>query len=412
MADRGIFIAEFDDDYQRAANLSKADLQRRLRCYFLLAPSLLIHPAYIWQAPTTHALVTREMTDLLAPPHAKLSLGDSPDLGEYMQQRIGNLSARNVKQVTNELVQYTRWGASLQDQAAKLDERFGTDSRIALESSRDKMFRGLLIRDLSPTAVAGASLRELIRGYYMGQGNPRRTSTMLSALRSFVNSAPLVSLDSITAYLTSRNLGDLVQSSAFYNRLLVLYYRANVDGNYVVAGLPTLDPDDPTIHPYDPALFWSVVRHVFGEKAVDLLADDNSPEARDFLLRLKQDPDWRDFSNQYSDLRQGMDETLKTEATEIAKDLEISTGYARLKLLPRIWREQKKELITTILGLGFSAPIAPGPIILTAGSAATSVAGGVLTLRPLRRFRDEYEQNSLRRLKTLIRRQIRLLTRK
>jgi hypothetical protein len=406
---RGIFIAEFDDDYQDAARLSNATLQRRVRCYFLLAPSLLIHPAYIWQAPVTHSLITREMADIFAPPYTNIALGDSPGLSEYMHQRIGALSGRKVKEITHELVQYQRWGRDLEAQAAELDNRFGPASGVVFQTSRDTMFRELLLRDLSTQAVAGVSLQEMIRAYYIRQAEARKAGATITALRGFIRNSSLVSLDSLVSFLAARGLLDLARSPGFYNRMLVLYYRANVDDNYVVAGLPTLDPDDPTIHPYDPQLFWRVVGHVFGEKTAKALADDRSSEVRDLLHRLKNDSDWQNFTTQYSDLRDGMDQVLKAGVSEIAQELEISTQYAKLKLLPRIWREQKAELITTILGLAFTAPSTAGPLVLTIGGGLTALVGSVLALRPIRRFRDEYELNSLRRLKTTLRREMRLL---
>jgi len=407
MTDRGIFVAEFDDDYQRVAGLDSDALRRRVRCYFLLAPTLLIHPAYVWQAPLTHALVNNEAPDLLAPPYAKVVLGDSPNLSEYMNQRMAKLSSGRSHGSTAELRQYQRWGSDLAAQAAELDAKFADDA-VSFTTSRDAMFRRLLLRDLSGSAVAGESLREQILQHCLTYQQPNAASKVIRALRGFVSGAPLVSLDSIVGFLHRKDLPGLIGNGRFYSRLLVLYYRANVDGNYVVAGLPTLDPDDPTIHPYDPQLFWRVVEHVFGSTVENTLADNTSPSVQNLFLKLKADPDWHSFTADYSNLRENMDRTLKAETDKVAEELELRSGYARLKLLPRVWRKQKRELITSILGLGFAAPATLEPGFLAIGGGITAVIGVALTLRPVRRFRDEYEQHYLTQLKKSLRRGIRL----
>ncbi|WP_157621498.1 hypothetical protein [Saccharothrix sp. NRRL B-16348] len=407
MSERGIFLAEFDDDYQRVAGLDGDSLRQRIRCYFLLAPSLLVHPAYVWQAPLTHSIVNREAAGILAPPFTKIVLGDSPSLSEYMNQRIAKLARGKTSESNMELLQYRRWGIDLTTQAAELSERF-VDSAVSFKDSRDSMFRQLLLRDLSNSTVAGESLREQIVQHVMRYQQPVSVKKIIRALRGFISGAPLVSLDSVVDFFRRQHLPGLAKDGKFYSRLLVLYYRANVDDGYVVAGLPTLDPNDPTIHPYDPHLFWRVVSHVFGPSVGEALANDESPSVRNLLLRLKTDSDWQLFVKDYNKLRVDMEKTLIAETDQLAGELEMQSGYAKLKLLPRVWRKQKSELVTSILGLAFAAPTAMDPGFLAIGGGVTAIIGTALTLRPIRRFRDEYEHHYLSRLKKSLRRGIRL----
>jgi hypothetical protein len=47
----------------------------RLVCYYLLAPTIILHPAYIWQSEETHTLVNTAGRELFRPPFTELELG-------------------------------------------------------------------------------------------------------------------------------------------------------------------------------------------------------------------------------------------------------------------------------------------------------------------------------------------------
>lgn len=405
-----VFVAELDDDYQLLAGLKPTDLLARIRCYYLLAPSLLLHPAYVWQSDATHSLVTSQRSKILTPPFTQVALGDSPDFSEYMHQRISTLTPkkRGGNGPTDELRQYQRWGGLLTREASLLDTRFSDAQKITFSESRDKMFRRLLRRDLTQTVVGGYSLRELII-QWMGAQNGGPAQKVTSSLLGFVSAAPLVSIDSINRFLTGKGLKGLCDGP-FRARLLSLYYRANVDDGFVVAGLPTIDPTDPTIHPYDPVLFWAVVGHVFGKEAEATLSSDPSPRVEELLVELKgNDSNWIQFIEQYAALRDEINMALNQEAEVFAKEIETSSAYIRLKVLPRVWREQKKELIATVLGTGFSSLGLMPPSIISIGGLAASITGTVLMIRPLRRFATEYRNNTLRLIKKRVRRELYLL---
>ncbi|HMR48871.1 MAG TPA: hypothetical protein PKE40_06570 [Arachnia sp.] len=268
------------------------------------------------------------------------------------------------------------------------------------------MFRDLLRRDLGPTIVGGNSLREQIHAAIGDESNNTQAKKAVNSLVGFVSGAPLVSLDSIRQFLIRRGLGKLAASPYFHTRLLTLYYRANVDENYVVAGLGTLDPDDPIIHPYDPTLFWKVVEYVFGERASRTLRLDPSPEVEDFIVRLRTDPDWTKFVNEYTNLRSDMNIAIIQEADSFARELEIAADHVRLKVLPRVWREYKAELITSSISLAFSSiALQPATFLAYAGFALSAVSSA-LALRPIRRFATEHRQNFLTSLKGRVRREL------
>lgn len=409
---RGVFLAEFDDEYQAAARLSLETTRARTRSYFLLAPTLLLHPAYVWQARTTHTLVMGEMSTLLTPPYAQVALGDSQTLPDYMSQRMGKLSSRHESFVGTELKQYQRWGGVLGEESVELEARFAAAAPVQLTESRDTKFRRLIIRDLSGTPLVGTSLRDSIIAFTSANGvSASQRNAIIRGLRSFASQAGLVSLDSVSDYLDRRGLRALAHTNIFFSRLLSIYYQSNIDESYVVAGLPSLDPDDPTIHPYDPDLFWAVVGHVFGEKTATALAFGNSKTINPVLLKLKHDSDWSGFISDYALLRIRMDRTLKEETEALAEDLAIASGYARLKMLPRIWREQKRDLIISMLGMGFAGPGLTTPNWVTVGGALVSTTAGVSSMVPLRRFLDEYNENYVVRLRRTLRRSMRMAKR-
>src|ERR1700689_2193072 len=149
--DKGIFFAELDDDFQNLQRLSEEQLLKRATCYFLLAPSLIVHPAYTWRSPMTHRLVHNTAAQLIRPPFAQLELGKHSNIHEYMGTRIDKL--RKPRLPTRELREYEYYEPDLYDEATALDVRFQTAlSRDVMSANlRDERFRKLLKEDLDRT---------------------------------------------------------------------------------------------------------------------------------------------------------------------------------------------------------------------------------------------------------------------
>lgn len=406
-----VFLAELDDDYQDLARLSQVEMQRRLRCYLLLAPSLIVHPAYFWQSNQTHDLVFNSTNRIFTPEVVKLSLGDSPTVADYMRQRMNSVQARGVP-ITQESVRYQSWGGELQREAASLDGLFATHDPMRLSISRDAKFRSLISRDLSHVPAAGITLRELLIAHMQFLSREDRVRAIVGNLRRFVADSSLVSVDSVTEYLAKRGLGGLGQDSMFRRRLLALYYRANVDGDQVVAGIHAVDPDDPVIHPFEHVLFWQVFSLIFGKELERFLADDVSADSGEVIMKLRSESAWRAFAADYAATRMAADTLLKLEAASIADQLAIRRDYVRLKVLPRVWREAKVEISASVGGLVVSGVDLVSFSWTTVLGAVGAIVGGLLTWNKVGGFRDEFEENQLTELRKLLRRRMRLVTRR
>lgn len=410
MSDRSVFLAELDDDYLDLTGISDRDIQRRLRCYLLLAPSIVVHPAYIWQSRRGHDLVLGSMSSTFHSSSVKFSLGDSPSVEEYMNQRVSTVTRVGLRR-TPEAESYLSWGTDLRTEARGVDDLFPNRRPLVLEEGRDAKFRRLLVRDLSSKPTAGVSLREIVGAFCLDLGDGRSVR-VVRGLRGFVTSSGLVSVDSVREYLARAGLGPLSADPVFRRRLLSLYYSANVDSSQVVGGASLLDPHDPVIHPYDHTLFWSVFGAMFGKSLSAFLSDDTAGESLDIVLRLRKDSSWKLFAQEYSRMRARGDELLRAQAGELAREFEIRAEYAQLKVLPRVWRESKVELASVLGGLlAAGAGLTPVTWYSVVG-ALTSAIGALFTVRKVAEYRDEKEEHYIQRLRVTLKRQMRMVMRR
>lgn len=403
MDQRGVFLAALDDDYQAATRIKRLELLSQVRCYSLLAPSILIHPAYVFQSNLSFSFVTQGMSNLLDPSLVQIALGSSESSQSYMAERISSLNSTSTGRQTGELEQYTRWGSELNVTAKQLDEALPSERQVKFGKSRDRMFRDGLLGDLSKNPVRGASLREIALAYFTQREGfgLRSGERCVRILKEFVENAPLVSIDALLVELRKRKYAPLADHPAFTRRLLVLYYQANVDDGYIVGGISALDPTIPVIHPYDDTLFWAVLERVFGASARHVLALDSSPGVERFILDLRTTDLWLGFVERYTRLQRFANSVIQEAGSEVAAAIEDDYGYTELKLMPRVWRSKKADLSVAIAGVGTSAAtLSIEPVAIAAMIAA--VAGAGLTLYPLRKFRRELSINDLHRLKGLV----------
>lgn len=407
---RGLFVAEFDDDFQKYALLDRASIARRVHCYFLVAPSLVIHPAYLWQSPLSNDLVVSSWSGLLIPPYASTSVGDSTGYLDYMRQRTGHLAGSRRGAVTNELEQYRSWGLDLEQQAGALDHRFPEASHIQLEHSRDSRFRQLLREDLrnahDPDALAMLVRRALIHS--------RQVSKEVSAIRSlsrFARDSPLVSVETFTVF--ARRFGIEVSGigKPFRRRALSLYYLANVNDAAELPQLRSLAYDDHVANPYDPEVFWPVMKRLFGRLA-DLLATSTDAATVRLLRELKEHELWEYFREQYLLALEAVDESLRAQESVISERIRDNSEFGRRRVLRRLWRQNKVDLVAAVAAALITAAGAEtGGLLALGGGGVVSSVGIGRALWPLRRFRDEFNDNQLQRLRRDLRRRLRILAR-
>ena len=358
----------------------------------------------------SHARDGRDV-DSVAPPYAQVALGDSQTLPDYMSQRMGKLSSRHESFVGTELKQYQRWGGVLGEESVELEARFAAAAPVQLTESRDTKFRRLMIRDLSGTPLVGTSLRDSIIAFTSANGvSASQRNAIIRGLRSFASQAGLVSLDSVSDYLDRRGLRALADTNIFFSRLLSIYYQSNIDESYVVAGLPSLDPDDPTIHPYDPDLFWVVVGHVFGEKTETASGFGNFKTINPVLLKLKHDSDWSGFISDYALLRIGWTD-LEGRDRSTGRRSRNRIGLCPLKDATTHLAGAETRFDHLDVGHGICGPGLDYPKWVTAGGALVSTTAGMSSMVPLRRFLDEYNENYVVRLRRTLRRSMRMAER-
>jgi len=335
-----------------------------------------------------------------------------------MEQRLSAVSQPKLE--TPELGQYLRFGKDLGIEAAQLDNRFRDSTGVVFQRSRDKVFRSLLLRDLSDQILPGTTLRESATAFVNMVGKGSDVAITIAQLREFVRDSPLVSVDSIRAHLQKRGLAGLSQNIRFNSRLLSLYYQANVDENYVVAGLQRLDPSDPTIHPYDPDLFWEIVARIFGAKMVRQLEFSPNPAVDVLVVTLAQERAWRTFVSDYHTLRETADSWLVSEAEMLADQLGIQKEFVRTKLLSRIYHQQARWLVPSLASLFMGLPgtleaAANLPTLTLSSASIVSLMGTALgaygTVRgmDISKLVSDRNANEMRAIRSILRRELRRL---
>lgn len=398
MNERLLLLCEADDDLQDVLALDTRGLLRRIYCYYLLSDSLILHPAYVWQSKTTNELVFGPLSQLLVPPNARMLLGDSGTVTEYIADRIDRLEPQKLNLDTNEYRQYERWGRELKEGALKLDRIFSGGKVISLRESRDKKFRRLLANDISVN-IDPNSLYTQIFGYIKTQALHIEIENVVQRLKEFVKSFFLVSMETFTNYVdTGVGLRGLALSLSFRKRILNLYYHANIDDEIFASGLQVLA--DRIIDPFDPDVFWAVFSKLFGKEAAKVLSTGTEPTLIRALLEIRNNETWLRYQSIYFTILEQIEESLWQNVNLITHKIRSEAGYSGTLVLRRIWDRHKLSLAGTVFG-GLSI-LGGSPILLPFGVVSVSISLYQLLRDILPSFLYNYYNSYLTRLRYLV----------
>ncbi|MGD0373179.1 MAG: hypothetical protein ABSB01_01140 [Streptosporangiaceae bacterium] len=405
---KGIFLAELDDDYQELRNLSAQELHARMVCYFLLAPSLIIHPAYIWQSSMAHNLITSEVGDLLRPPFAQLELGNYGDSRDYMARRIERL--RRPSKGTRELRQYESHGDQLFEEAKWLDDRFeAAFSRPVSASWRDKKFRDLLYADLGATDLDRVSLGWQLGAFRINVNDTSSGRELAERMQRFVRTAGLVSIDTFIERLVTYGFNELAASEELRRRLLALYYETYTDERTIIPATSKLLFGQ-VVNPYDSEVFWKIIARLFGPTC-STLASSRDPELINAIRHIKESSDWPTFVAMYFDTLQTVDETMWAQPDQVIRTFDsIKPERSSMFILKKLWQRRRIELSSAAFGaIALSAATSfstVGEIGASVAGVAGSGFGAVALIRAVRAFMGEYRSADLVRVKATVRQQV------
>lgn len=403
---KGIFFAELDDDFQSLQGLSEAELLKRATGYFLLAPSLIVHPAYIWQSSMTHRLVHVSAPELVRPPFAQLELGKHSTITEYMGTRIDKLTA--PKYPTRELREYDRHGQQLRDDALNLDVRFKTaPSRDIMSASlRDARFRKLLKQDLEKAEdFDRVSLASRLKPVYLAPRETDERQSLLEIMIDFVETGELVSVDTFLRRIYDEGFTELEADRDLRTRLLGLYYETYADEQTIIPATSKLLPGQ-VVNKYDTDVFWGVMVRLFGTNC-RLLADPTNPASTAAIRAIHDSTDWSDFVSIYFDTLATVDQALWEMPQQVIDKFSVSAPpKTRIFVLKKLWQTRKRDLSGIAFGAIASSTAAfqtlPTDIASTAGLAALGVGAASIVVS-IRRFLDSYKRQSLVRIRETIR---------
>lgn len=381
IAGRAVFFSELDDDYQKEVDLKPDALLSRLVCYYLLAPRVILHPAYIWQSKETHTLVNTAGRELFRPPFTELELGLHQTIEEYMAERIRQLSIPGG--ATPELRSYESFGPELEREARDLSIRFDTSRRRQVSTySRDQEFRRLLDTDLRVQAPEGGSLGALLTTVAIA-GDRIVQTDLGDKLQDFVARSQLVSVDTILQQLQAEGYDDLAHSTAVRRRLLSLYYETYCDADIVIPGTKKLRLGS-IINPYDTEIFWMAMVEAFGDE-FQLLAEPRTKERLLALRELRESHDWEYFKESYLKAIEDAEEAIRSQPDEVlARIRQLHPGRSRQFIWRKLWLEHKTSVSTFMFGMLSSIPgafLVTNPVSL--GIEAFAVAGTAVTGRGL-----------------------------
>ncbi len=397
MGGKLVFLSELDDDLQQIAHLDRNSLVRRIYCYVLLSDGIIVHPAYIWQSQPTNELVFGPLRQMFIPPVARTILGDSNTIKEYIAQRFGRLEPAELGQTCDEYLKYKRWGRDLTDQAEELDKIFSLGVPISLGQSRDRKFRALLKNDLSPNVNPDSLCSQIFR-YNMFHELHLNIDVVTSKLIHFVESSRLVSLETFASYLsTGVGLRWLSQSIPFRKRMLNLYYHANIDEDIHVPGLAHVV--DQVIDPFDPDVFWAVFSKLFGEKATNALCNSSDPSVVRVILKIRDSDEWDYCRKVYFSVLEKIERSLWQNSTIITREIEEETEYLNVRVLRRIWRENKVSLAGGIFG---ALALLGGSVFALPFGLLSIGLGSYHFIQGIRRFAFDYYNNEVIKVKNLI----------
>ncbi|MEY2422862.1 MAG: hypothetical protein QOI95_2929 [Acidimicrobiaceae bacterium] len=406
IAGRAVFFSELDDDFQNLAHMDGDSLLQRLTTYYLLAPSVIVHPAYFWQSDVTNALLNNAGRELLRPPFTQLELGMHGSIEDYMAQRIAQLRVPQYR--TAEYRSYEARGGALFEEARNLSIRFNTAAtRRVTVSRRDAKFRDLLAVDLAATRLDSTSLGTQLGAIQLTPDNTLVQSRLGETLTDFVTTADLVSVDTFILQLHTNGFGELANDPNIRRRLLALYYETYTDPDTINPGTNKFRAGT-VLNPYDVDLFWDTMSRLFGVDS-SILSRPRDAETLLALRDIRESSDWQTFTHTYFDLLGTMDDSLRETSPEVVIALkELNPGKTRNYVLRRLWEDRKG----IIAGAVFSALAVPG-FALDAGASipmTASVAGsfGVVVsakalLGEIRRFVERYHTQDLVKVRATVR---------
>ena len=406
---KGIFFAELDDDYQELRRLSGDELLERTVCYFLLAPSLIIHPAYIWQSAMAHGLLHGGARELLRPPFVQLELGNHESILDYMGSRMDRL--RSPSQPTRELRAYEAHGMRLFEEARRLDIRFSTaSSRNVSASWRDKRFRELLLRDLGATDLDRISLAAQFSQMRSSYGETDKARQLSGLMQRFIRSANLVSVDTFLRRIYDEGFISLESNPSLRSRLLALYYQTYVDDETVIPSTSKLLSGQ-VVNAYDSEMFWGVMTRLFGHDC-RVLAKPTAPELVHAIRSIRDSPDWSAFVSVYFETLSVIDDTLWTQPEEVIRRFDrADPGRSQIFVLRNLWQSRKLDLAAAAFG---AIAVAASAVALDAAVGIMGTAAGLISLGTasvslltnVRRFTEQYRNQDVVRLKATIKAQV------
>ncbi|HEX3779021.1 MAG TPA: hypothetical protein VHX38_05100, partial [Pseudonocardiaceae bacterium] len=390
---KAIFFAELDDDYQELRSLSRDALLQRTVCYFLLAPSLVVHPAYIWQSKESHHLIHSSAQELLRPPFTQLELGQHDSIDEYMVKRIERL--RRSGQSTRELREYETYGSALVAEAKNLSIRFNTAvSRNVSSNKRDLRFRDLLSRDLGATDLDQTSLAAQLGAIVPGKGGGGEGLQLAESMREFVRQNELVSVDTVLASIYNQGFPDIEKSNTLRSRLLSLYYKtyADKDEDTLIPATSKLYLGT-VVNPYDDEVFWGVMTQLFGPACLALAAP-SGPSMLHVVRAIRESSEWVSFTELYFDTLGAVDQALWSQPDKLVSEVveRGDPGKTRQYVLRKLWQRRKVDLA----GAAFGSVALPASAFDTSVAAISAVAGlaslgavGLSLIHNVHRFIEE-----------------------
>lgn len=302
-----IFWAGGDDDAIRLYGESAS--KQSLLAALLLADSVVLHPAYVYQEARTQALILDAPTSVIGPPHVQLILGDSATTGQYIEDRVRKLAdlQSRVAYPISELDQYQRHGSDLRRIADALDERFqGTGAKARISWSRDRRFRDLIRDDLTQCTIRRPSLWDDVMAACMSPYLRKKVIDEIIGMTA--DRSQLVSVDSVVAVLKSHG-GNARGTGAAESRLHLYHWESHSGDTLRV---PIVSQSlHARIDPYDPHVFWGSTRRLLDARGVDSLLRLPWGEACRVAGAVRSDGSWRHYLRFYRNLVEDLDADLR-----------------------------------------------------------------------------------------------------
>lgn len=397
MNERLVFLSELDDDLQNILKLDTKSLLRRIYCYYLLSDGLILHPAYIWQSKETHEIILNRLNQIFRPPYVRTLLGDWPKISEYMKGRITKLNPKTLKTETIEYLQYKSWGKYLKEEASQLDKIFPGKTSLLLKENRDNKFRRLLISDFS--LDQDNSLYHQLTLFIKTRRLRIDIDNAIQKINQFIRSYHLISTETISNYIsTEMGLQEITNHPAFYERILLLYYYANIDYDMSASGITILG--DKTIKYFDANVFWEAFSKIFGEKAAFVLSTQSDRVTVRSIVTIRNDELWIKYQNAYFNVLEMLDESLRNNANIIAKRIKGQLSSPSSIILQNIWQKHKLSIVGLVFGA--LSNIGGNPVIITLGGISGSISVLNILREALPRFINNYYSSGIVKVKNLI----------